>query len=234
MSPPLDERVESQLGEVVAAARAAFGQDLLSIVLFGSAAEDRLRPTSDVNLVLLLRRFLPEAVAAMRGPLVLAERAIALRVMFLLESEVTDAAAAFALKFDDISRRRRVLFGSDPFAAVAVPRAAAVFQLRQVLLNTLLRMREQLASRGEPEDQLALVIANLAGPLRACAAELLSLEGKPPSSPRQALEEVLGRPLPEVSQAREQGRLRAGEGLRVLLELLALCDAMRARAARLT
>ncbi len=48
------------LDAVVDAARRAFGDDLRSIVLFGSAAEGRLRATSDVNLMLVLRRFLAD------------------------------------------------------------------------------------------------------------------------------------------------------------------------------
>ena len=43
------------LDEFVEAARAAFGPDLHSVVLFGSAAEGALRPTSDINLILVTR-----------------------------------------------------------------------------------------------------------------------------------------------------------------------------------
>jgi len=45
------------LDEFVAAAREAFGHDLVSIVLFGSAAEGALRATSDVNVIVVLRAF---------------------------------------------------------------------------------------------------------------------------------------------------------------------------------
>jgi hypothetical protein len=38
------------LGVFVAAARATLDADLVSVVLFGSAAENKLGPTSDVNL----------------------------------------------------------------------------------------------------------------------------------------------------------------------------------------
>jgi hypothetical protein len=41
----------------VEAPRDAFGDRLISVVLFGSAAEGRLRPTSDVNVIVVLQAF---------------------------------------------------------------------------------------------------------------------------------------------------------------------------------
>src|SRR5262245_27605657 len=137
----MDPRIETVLGRFVEEAKAAFGGDLVSVVLYGSAAEDALRRTSDVNVIVVTRRFDPAAAEGLRGGLGLAAAAIRLRAMFLLEGEVADAAAAFAVKFDDVVRRWRVLFGRDPFAGLEVPRAAAIARLRQVSLNLLLRLR---------------------------------------------------------------------------------------------
>jgi predicted nucleotidyltransferase len=230
----MEAAVEQALGRFVEAARAALGDDLSSVVLFGSAAEDRLRASSDVNLVLVLRRCDPVALDALRPELALASAAIQLRPMLLVESELADAADAFAVKLDDIRRRHRVLFGADPFARLEVPRAAARARLRQVLLNLLLRMRATLATIGDRDEQLARAVADTAGPLRACAAELLELETGSVGSPREALERVAGRPLPEVSQARETGRLPPGEARRVLLDLMAICARMRERVEELS
>src|SRR5205807_1909594 len=98
---------------------------LRSVVLFGSAAEGRLRATSDVNLLFVLRTFDLDGVDKLREPLRLAEIGARIAPMFLLESELQAAATAFAVKFTDIAHRRRVLHGDDPFVSLAVPRAAA-------------------------------------------------------------------------------------------------------------
>lgn len=55
----LPVRVTRVPDEFVAASREAFGESLLAAVVFGSAAEGRLRPVSDVNPVLVLRCFAP-------------------------------------------------------------------------------------------------------------------------------------------------------------------------------
>jgi hypothetical protein len=168
----------------VDAAVATLGPDLRSIVLFGSGAEGRLRATSDVNLMLVLRRFDLARADGLREPLRVAQTTARLAPMFVLESELGEAATAFANKFTDIEQRHRVLHGDDPLAGLAIPRAAAIARLRQVLLNTVLRLRGRYLAQSPNEARLAVVVADLAGPLRAAAATMLSLEGKPAASPR--------------------------------------------------
>src|SRR3989441_11959745 len=128
---------------LLAAAREAFGDDLVSVVLFGSAAEGALRATSDVNLIVILRAFDRARADAVRDAARVAHAAAGLRAMFLLREEVEQAAAAFAQKFADVRRRHRVLWGEDPFARLAVPRAALAARTNQVLLNLALRLRAQ-------------------------------------------------------------------------------------------
>src|SRR5262245_36939851 len=99
------------LADVVEAAREAFADDLVSVVLYGSAAEGALRPTSDVNLILVLHAFDRVKADRFRGSLQVARAAIQLAPMFLLRDEIDGAACDFAQKFADIQRRRRVLFG---------------------------------------------------------------------------------------------------------------------------
>ena len=122
----LPQNVTSVLTDFINSAKEAFGTDLRSVVLYGSGAEGKLRPTSDVNLILVLTAFSQQQADQLRQPLRLAHAAINLRAMFILESELRPATEAFAVKFADIARRRRVLYGDDPFAGVSVSRAAAL------------------------------------------------------------------------------------------------------------
>src|ERR1700730_11137409 len=100
----LPGNVAAALSIFLAAARDALSADLVSAVVFGSAAEGQLGPASDVNLLLVLRAFAPEKIAQMRDAFLAAEAAIKLRVMFLLEDELSSAAEYFAQKFADILR----------------------------------------------------------------------------------------------------------------------------------
>jgi predicted nucleotidyltransferase len=236
-SAPLPAPVERALGDLVDAAREAFGPGLRAAVLYGSAAEGLLRPTSDVNLILVLASFDTAAVDRIRGPLRVAEAAAKVEVMYLLESEIPAVANRFASKFADILRRRRVLHGPDPFAGLVIPRAREAERLRTESLNFVLHLRAAYASRTLREEQAVRAVADSAGPLRAMAAALLDIEGRPAPSPREALLVVAAAEGPEaseavarLSEARETGRLPAGTAAPTLLVLLALVGRIRERA----
>ena len=124
----------------------------------------------------------------LRQPLRIAQAAIQLRPMFVLESEIPAATRSFAPKFADILRRRVVLYGDDSFTHISVPREAEIRQLKQQLLNITLRLRAAYVARSLREEQLAIFIAGVIGPLRSAAAALLELEGQPATSPQQAFE----------------------------------------------
>ena len=236
--PALVARV---LDEFVADARTALGDTLQSIVLFGSAAENRIRATSDVNVVVVLSAFDAARIDALRPTIDRAHAAVRLEVLWLLGPEVAAAAEAFAVKFTDIVRRHRTLHGADPFAGLVVSRQATIARLRQVLLNQLLRLRAAYAIDGGFEDRLALRIADAAGPLRVSAAEILELEGGPALPPRDAMARVTAdwaRPdreavLAAVSAARETRHLEPGTAGRVLLGLVDLAAFLHRRAASL-
>jgi predicted nucleotidyltransferase len=238
----LPTNVSSALNTFITAAKKAFESDLLSVVLYGSGAEGKLRPTSDVNLILLLAAFNRNQADQLREPLRLAEAAIRLRVMFLLQDELKPASQAFAVKFADIARRRLVLYGDDPFASLSVSREDAIFRLKQTLLNLTLRLREAYVARSLREEQVAIVIADTAGPLRSCASTLLELEGSAASSPKEALERITaslpdGAERPEdlqlISEARQRHTLPPGAAAPTLFHLIDLAHAMWARAAQL-
>lgn len=235
----LPQAVARGLSEFIDAAQAAFGTDLRSAVLYGSAAEGRMRATSDVNLLLVLGAFDAVKADAIRPAFLIAQAAIKLRVMFLLEAELQPAADAFAQKFTDILRRRRVLFGPDPFAWIEISRSALLARLRQVLLNLTLRLREAYVSHGTRPDQLARMVADVAGPLRTSAAALLQLEGGELVHPKEALESVAHSlagtdwtpVLRSVSTVRETGLLTADEAESTFAALIELAEHMRIRVA---
>lgn len=237
----LPPEVSNGLREFVESAQSALGPDLVSLVLFGSAAEGRLRATSDVNIILVLSRFDPARIDALREPLRLARATIQLSAMLILESELASAAEAFAVKFADIRERHKVLAGSDPFATLTPSRSAMLVRLKQILLNFVLRTRERYVLTSLREEQLAPVVADAAGPLRSAAALILSLEGRPAPSPKEALETLAAtidaagwrEPLANLSRAREDASLPPGAGRSTVLYLISLAQALRARSEKL-
>ena len=239
-APTPTERAERGLADLVASARQALGDTLESIVLFGSAAEGRLRPVSDVNVIIVLNRFDPTRVDALSEPVRVAQAAIRLTPMILLRDEIPHAATAFAVKFADIARRHRVLHGSDPFADLIIPRERLVARLLQVLLNLRLRLRSAYVTQAF-DDQLVSDVVHAAGALRSAAATLRELEGQPRLSPRESLAQIvkdLGDTrfidvVGQMSAARESGVLPPEVPRQAVLALIDLAGAMHERAAKL-
>ena len=89
--------------------------------------------------------------------------------------------------------------------------------------------------RGLREEQLAIAIADAAGPLRSCAATLLELEGQKENSPKAALEKYVKstgesawlETLQSISEAREQRILPPGVAGATLLTLIEIAHQMR-------
>ncbi len=230
----LSENVQNVLLDFTEHTKHVCGANLLSIVLYGSAAEGRLRPSSDVNLMLVLKAFDVEQINQLREKLRIAYAAIHLQVMFILDTEIAIAADAFALKFTDIFSRHRILSGDDPFINLKVARSAIIHRLKQVIVNLSLRLRERYALVSLREEQLVPIIADVAGPIRASAATILSLQGTNGVHPKEALE-MLCKELAQdnwsdilknFSIAREEQELKHGEAEKTVLGILRLLKAM--------
>jgi predicted nucleotidyltransferase len=225
------------LDDFVAAAREAFGDQLEAVVLYGSAAERALRATSDLNVIVVLREFERARADRLREAIAVAHAAVRLEAMFLLVEEIAAVGEAFAQKFDDVRRRRRVLWGADPFTGLAPSRAALRGRVNQVLLNLTLRLRAAYVERSLREEQLVRVVAEAAAPLRTAAASLLELEGRTPESAKAALRELAGpvlgagaeSVLARVSEARETRTLPPDVAGETLLALIELARGLRAR-----
>jgi len=236
----LHAQVDRVLEDFIAAARQACGDALHSVVLYGSGAEGRLRATSDVNLILVLTEFTPPMADGLREPLRAGQAAARLAVMFLLESEVAASFDAFPVKYLDIIHRHRILYGKNPFEGLSFSRDTSVFRLKQVLLNLRLRLRSLYVLRGLNEEQLVLVVADAAGPLRSCAATILELEGQPAPSPREALEQIVRGEdsgwhdvLHHLSQARQTRTLEAGVAGKTLYRVMELTELLLSRIGKL-
>jgi hypothetical protein len=215
------------------------GEDLEALILFGSAAEGLMRASSDVNLLVVLRRFDSTRIDGASAVLQNAAAAVELHPMFLLAGELPLAAQSFSVKFDDIAHRRVLLYGTDAFEGLTIPRALLVQRLQQVLFNLTLRLRTLYAIGRAREELLAAQIADTAAPLRRSAYAILELRGERPSSPKAALESLaaeLGgdwpRDLQSLSMAREDLQLPAGTAARLIVRLAELSESLRQLAAQ--
>src|SRR5438105_7197334 len=122
--------------------RAAHGDNLASIVLYGSvAAGDHVELRSDHNLLIALHRIalddLRSSQTAMRDWQSLGQP---LPAYFTVE-ELKRAADVFPIEFLQMEKAREVLYGSDPFEFVSISRANLRHQTEYELRTKLIQLR---------------------------------------------------------------------------------------------
>jgi predicted nucleotidyltransferase len=171
-----------QAGEYTERLREVYGEDLVSVGLYGSAARGDFRPgSSDLNLLVILRQV---DAQRLRSGGELARKWVEAGnppPLLFSESEWEGSADVFPIEYSDIADAHLVLHGSDPFADVEVRwehlRQMCEHQLKVGKIS--LRERYMLAS-GAPEEIGALLTGSISS-FVALFRAMLRLAGIRPS-----------------------------------------------------
>lgn len=133
-----------------------FESRLLSVVLYGSAADDRERDAfSDRNVLCVLRDVSPRELAD-AAPIVRWWREKENPSPLLLsESELVESTDCFPIEFYDIKERHRLLHGTDLLGPILLDGRHHRAQLEHELRSKLIRLRQQAA--GLLPDKLGLL-----------------------------------------------------------------------------
>ena len=132
--------IQEALSGLVEDLRTTHGDNLASIVLYGSAAAgDRTDMHSDYNLLIALNRITPADLRDSQAPMREWRRlGHPLAVYFTVE-ELSDAADVFPIEFHQMANARVVLYGKDPFEFVQLSdqnlRHQAEYELRSKLIQ---------------------------------------------------------------------------------------------------
>ncbi len=159
--------------------RAAAGDNLASLIVYGSAVRGGYDPAdSDVDVIVVLRDTALPRLLACSNALALARHAGRVEAMVLRADEIAAAADVFPLFYDDVRGRHVVAAGDDPFAQLVISDAHRLLRVKQELREARIRMRR--AAIDTQGDDGALVgalgrkVKQIRGPLHA----LLRLRGQ--------------------------------------------------------
>lgn len=169
----------------------SLGSHLRSLVLFGSAAENRLRFHSDINMLAILNSLEGANLEPVRSAYPLAKAELRAQLTIVLVTELPLAAQVFPIKYLDIKSRYKILLGEDLILPLAISSENLTQAIKQSLLNLSLRLREKWLAASHKDDLLLRGIAEAAGSLRAVANAILHLRGTSAPTPREALEILL-------------------------------------------
>jgi hypothetical protein len=150
------------LEELVAQLRAAFGAELRSVVLYGSAASgEHIPKRSDYNVLVLVDALDVTRLGAVAAVVRAWSEAGNPPPFTLTLEEWRRSADVFPMEYVDIQDRHRVLHGDSPFNGVRVAPADLRRQLESEAMGKLLHLRQGvLGAGGDGRRQVELLEAS--------------------------------------------------------------------------
>jgi len=205
---------DDKLQQLVSRLEYACGEDLASVVLYGSAARDDYHEQySDLNLLIVLRQIKPSIYPALAGVLKWWSHEEKLRppIIMTLE-ELRESADVFAIEMLDIQGSHKTLHGEEVLSGIEVPMNLHRVEVEHELRTTLLRLRNHLLLTNDGDEELKLVMAkSVTSVLTLFRHALIALGENPPNAKEKVLEhaaEVFGfneLPLRSVLELRSSG-----------------------------
>jgi predicted nucleotidyltransferase len=181
----------------------AFGGDLVSVVLYGSAARGEYREgVSDLNVLVLLRG---TGAASLRRGSALA--------MILGEEEWHRSADVFPIEYSDIRDAHVVLAGTDPVQGIEVRAEDLRRQCEREIKGKHIQLREHfMLAAAEPAELGALLVKSFPTFL-VLFRTVLRLAGDPvPRDPEETVRATAARVGFDPAPLLEIWRARAGGG----------------------
>ena len=172
-------QVQEALRELVDDLRKTHGDNLASVVLYGSAAagdDDELR--SDYNLLIALHRITPEDLRVAQPPMREWQRlGHPLPVYFTVE-ELSDAADVFPIEFHQMANARAVLYGQDPFEFVKLSQDNLRHQTEYELRSKLIQLRRLYIPASVSIEKLCDLMNDSLSSFAALFRAVLMLHGR--------------------------------------------------------
>ncbi len=175
------ERFKDDVAALTARLKADLGDDLVSLVLYGSAARGtHVEGRSDLNVLLVARTASPAALRRIAPALEAWARAGHRPPLIHTEDEWRAAADVFPMEMEDIREAHRLLAGRDPMAGLATRREDLRRELERETRGLLTRLRAAYAAVASEGPSLAALMADALGPLLVLFRAAHRLEGHAP------------------------------------------------------
>ena len=220
------ESIEKKLQELVDKLRKAYGEQLASVVLYGSASAEDWNPnSSDLNVLCVLSRIGPEELRLGEPILRWWREAGNPPPLLLTAEEVETSTDCFPMEFHDMREHRRVLHGTDFIENLIVDKKFYRAQVEHELRAKQLRLRQRAAEVLSQPERLQQLMTDSVSTFCVLGRHALILQGAEPRWKKkdivEALRGVTGSPLSgidEILAIRISGKRAAAAETVALLE----------------
>ncbi len=206
--------MREQFEKLVSELRAAEGDNLLSVVVYGSAlaAPEQAR-RSDFQWLLMTRRLGAPDLRRIR-PVIRSLRAAGYSMpVFFTEQEFLDSLDVFPIEFRQMKRAYQVIYGIDPLATNLASSANLRQQIEYELRGKLLRLRSLYLPAGEKVEDLTGLMTESVVSFVQIMRPILELLGEDPPVERMLAAKRVGErlgvdmtPIVRLLKLREESR----------------------------
>jgi predicted nucleotidyltransferase len=186
---------EKQISEFIRRLREASGENLQSVILYGSAADGEFHPEfSNVNLLCILRESSFATLTALAPAVEWWTRQKHHAPLMLTREELERSTDVFSIELLDMQQRHRVLFGDDVLSGLNIPMHLHRAQLEYELREKLILLRERLLLAGGDKKRLwELLLGSLSTFTTLFRHGLIALGETPPKAKREAVQALAAR-----------------------------------------
>ncbi len=189
------------------------GSNLVSVILYGSAAtNDVHEEISDYDLLVVLHRITPEDLQLAHAAVREWQKMGHLPPIYFTASELKDSADVFPIDFHQMENGRVVLFGEDVLADVKITDQNLRHQIEYELRGRLTRLRKlYIVNCTSSEKILELMVKSLSSFTTLFRASLILQKISPPVKKREIIEmtakefQINKEPFLEILRIREEG-----------------------------
>ena len=161
--------------------KATHGDNLASVVLYGSAASgDFVQLESDYNILIALHRITPEDLKLAQAPAREWRRLGHPLPVYFTFGELRDAADVFPIEFHQMERSRVVLYGRDPFETLRISDDNLRHQTEYELRSKLIQLRRLYITASVSAGRLRELMSDSLSSFATLFAPVLLLHGAEP------------------------------------------------------
>ncbi len=185
-------RAEQKLTDLVTRLKNAAGSNLLSVILYGSAATEEFHPGhSDLNVLCIMQSLGRDDLNKLHAASAWWAKKGHPAPLFFTLNELHHSADVFAIELLDIKAAHRVLHGEDVIASLHVPMDFHRLHVERELRNNLLRLRQHYMMHPvDSRKTLELMTSSISTFAALFRHALIALGEDPPPSKRSTMDRL--------------------------------------------
>ncbi|PJA14866.1 MAG: hypothetical protein COX65_04945 [Elusimicrobia bacterium CG_4_10_14_0_2_um_filter_56_8] len=164
------------------------GENLCSVVLYGSAVAGDSVKTSDYNVLVVLKQVDAGGLLALTGLCSRWDKDGNPAPLVFARETMLRSADVFPVEFSDIMQTHKTLYGEDPFTGMEIDAAHLRLELEHELKSKIILLRERfLVTKGAPKEVDKLMVSSISAFLTLFKAALRLYGETPPAKKMEVL-----------------------------------------------